>query len=82
MSDGDTSEAYVCVDIAEEHIEPQVQAEVVNRLDLGQRVDVYEEAITTNSIGGRVTSMVQRSERVAHTTREGDRRTCRTLKLI
>lgn len=44
MSDGDTSEAYVCVDIAEEHIEPRDQAEVVNRLDLGQRVDVYEDA--------------------------------------
>ena len=43
MNEGSTVEAYVAVDIAEERIEPTEHAEVVNRLDLGQRVDVFEK---------------------------------------
>lgn len=38
-----STEAYVAVEIAEERIEPSEDSEVVNRLDLGQRVDVFEQ---------------------------------------
>ena len=43
MNEGDTTEAYVAVDMAEEHIEPSEHSEVVNRLGLRQRVDVFED---------------------------------------
>ena len=44
MSEYRTSDAYVLVDIAEQHIEPSEESEVVNRLSLGERVDVFEES--------------------------------------
>ena len=44
MIEDDTTQAYVAVDLAEEHIEPSEASEVVNRLDRGQYVKVFEEA--------------------------------------
>lgn len=43
MSEGNTTEAYVAVNIADAHIEPSEHAEVVNRLDLRHGVDVFED---------------------------------------
>ena len=43
MNEGNTTVAYVAINIAEEHIEPSGHSEVVNRLDLRQRVDVFED---------------------------------------
>ena len=44
MKDDRISEAYVIVDIAEQHLEPSEESEVANRLGLGERVDVFEDA--------------------------------------
>ena len=43
MNEENTSHAYVTVDMVDEHIEPSEHAEVVSRLDLRQRVDVFED---------------------------------------
>ena len=44
MNGESTTQAYVAIDVAEERIEPSEESEVVNRLDRGQYVRVFEEA--------------------------------------
>ena len=51
MGEEDTTEAYVVVQIAEEHLEPSEESEVANRLDLGQRVEVFEEMNGWSRVG-------------------------------